>query len=110
VHHLENPVRQPWSDVLEKLGRQLGLSKPPVPFDNWLDQVASPDADEELYPVKKLFFFFKNGFRPAACGQVVLGTDVARAHSRTLDEMEAIGDDTLSAYVKHWKKIGYLRH
>ena len=95
--------------MLEKLGKRLGLSKPPVPFDDWLDQVAGPNADEELYPVKQLYVFFKNAFRPAACGQVVLGTDVARAHSRTLRDMGALGDETLNAYVNYWKKIRYLR-
>jgi hypothetical protein len=108
VLHLENPVRQPWSSVVEHFGRQLGLVKPPVSFDEWLDQVASAPSDDELYPVKKLLAFFKNGFRPVACGQVVLGTDVARTHSATLRDMGALDDGTISGYINYWKKIGYL--
>ncbi|KAK4112265.1 gluconate kinase [Canariomyces notabilis] len=108
VLHLENPVRQPWSSVVEHFGRQLGLVKPPVSFDEWLDQVASAPSDDELYPVKKLLAFFKNGFRPVACGQVVLSTDVARTHSATLRDMGALDDGTISGYINYWKKIGYL--
>ncbi|KAK3394801.1 gluconate kinase [Podospora didyma] len=108
VLHLENPVRQPWSKVLEQFGKELGLFKPLVSFDDWLDQAANAGSDDELYPVRQLYDFFKNGFRAVACGQVVLGTDVTKTHSTTLHDMEAVDDATISGYVNYWKKIGYL--
>lgn len=109
VQHLENPTRQPWTDMLKSFGRHLGVPKPPVPFDEWLGQVAGPDSDEELYPVKKLYTFFKNSFQTVACGQIVLSTDVAQAHSTTLRDMGAVTDETVDGYVKYWKNIGYLK-
>jgi len=108
VLHLENPVRQPWSNVLEQFGKELGLFKPPVSFDDWLNQAANAGSDDELYPVRQLYDFFKNGFRAVACGQVVLGTDVAKTHSSTLRDMGVVDDATISGYINYWKTIGYL--
>ncbi|GAB1313202.1 Adenylate-forming reductase stbB [Madurella fahalii] len=109
VLHLENPVRQPWDGVLTTVGEELGITKS-LSFDDWLDLVQHDGAgkDDELYPVSKLHAFFKHSFRAAACGQVVLGTDVARAYSDTICDMKAVDDTTVRSYVSFWRKIGYL--
>lgn len=109
VLHVENPVRQPWDGVMKTVGEELGIAES-LPFGEWLDRVQGGGAgeDDELYPVKKLHDFFKHSFRAVACGQVVLGTDVARAYSDTLREMRAVDDATVRSYVSYWKDIGYL--
>ncbi|KXX82807.1 L-aminoadipate-semialdehyde dehydrogenase large subunit [Madurella mycetomatis] len=109
VLHLENPVRQPWDGVMKTVGEELGIAKS-LPFDEWLDRVQGGGAGEdgELYPVKKLYAFFKHSFRAAACGQVVLGTDVARAYSNTLCNMRAVDDTMVRNYVGYWKDIEFL--
>ncbi|GKT46887.1 adenylate-forming reductase Nps11 [Colletotrichum spaethianum] len=108
VHHLDNPTRQSWSGMVETFGKGLNLNKTPVPFEEWLDQVASPEHDDEQYPVKKLYPFFRHFFQAVACGKVVLGTNVTVARSNTLRDMGAINEATVQAYVKYWFNVGYL--
>ncbi|KAJ0165996.1 L-2-aminoadipate reductase, partial [Colletotrichum tanaceti] len=109
--HLENPTRQPWSELMEFFGTQLDL-KPSVPFPEWLEQVAAAaaeqDDDDDKFPVKKLHAFFQHLFRPVACGSVVLDTSVAQTRSATLRDLGALDDATLDAYVKYWQDVGYL--
>ncbi|KAK7419763.1 hypothetical protein QQX98_003135 [Neonectria punicea] len=107
--HLENPVRQAWSDVIASIGQQLNLANAPVPFDNWLDQVASAGGEGDAYPIRKLHDFFKHSFRAVACGQVILDTAVARASSVTLRNSSAVDDATIQGYIRHWKETGYLQ-
>jgi hypothetical protein len=110
VYHLENPVRQAWSDILDIIGRQLDLNTR-VPFEEWLEDVmAAPerDGDTESVPAKKLYIFFKHIFRPVACGQVLLGTETTRATSRTLHDLGAVGDEVVLRYVEYWRRVGYL--
>jgi hypothetical protein len=113
VHHVENPVRQAWSDMFECIGKELKLAKALVPFEQWLDQVASgrgdTNADDDAYPAKKLYSFFKLSFRPVACGQVIMGTDIARTRSNTLRNMRAVDVATVHGYLRHWSETGYLK-
>ncbi|KAK7430456.1 hypothetical protein QQZ08_002975 [Neonectria magnoliae] len=109
AQHLENPVRQAWSDVIASIGQQLNLANAPVPFDNWLDQVASAGGEEDAYPIRKLHDFFKHSFRAVACGQVILDTAVARSSSVTLRNSSAVDDATIQGYIRHWKETGYLQ-
>ncbi|KAK5991526.1 Non-canonical non-ribosomal peptide synthetase ascB [Cladobotryum mycophilum] len=108
AQHLENPVRQAWGDLVDSIGLQLGITNAPVPFDQWLEQVANAESDEDV-PVKKLYAFFKYSFEAVACGQVILGTDVARTSSSTLRNMRAIDDATIQNYIRYWRDIDYLR-
>ncbi|KAH6896732.1 hypothetical protein B0T10DRAFT_602160 [Thelonectria olida] len=109
AQHLENPVRQAWSDVLDTIGQQLSLTNAPVPFDEWLDKVASAGGEEDDYPIRQLSAFFKHSFRAVACGDVILDTAVARNGSKTLRELGALDAATIEAYLRYWQKIGYLK-
>ncbi|PSR83578.1 hypothetical protein BD289DRAFT_410634 [Coniella lustricola] len=113
VQHLENPVRQPWSEMIEVLGTDLqGINKPAAPFEEWLELVAAAGengADEESVPVKKLADFFRDFFRPMATGLVQLDTKVAQGQSSTLKNSVAVGAEEVRKSVKYWEKIGYLR-
>lgn len=108
ISHVENPVRQAWSDILDIIGNELGITKS-IPFDDWLDQVAATDEnDTDLYPVKKLYDFFKHHFRIASSGAVIMGTDVSRKSSATLRTLTALDKVIIIGYVQYWKQTGYL--
>lgn len=117
VQHLENPVRQPWSEMIEILGKKLkGVVKPAVPFDQWLDLVTAGDAaasgedgDEDSLPVKKLADFFRHFFRPMATGLVQLETKVAQSQSRTLKTIGAVSAEDVGKSIQYWENIGYLK-
>lgn len=90
------------------MGKALKIQES-LPFDQWLDKLASvDDKDSEAYPAKKLHQFFKLYFRTASCGTVIMGTDSARQISRSLRGLTALDDATVSGYVDYWKKAGYL--
>lgn len=106
--HVENPVRQAWSDIVQAFGKELNIHKS-LPFDQWLDKLVTvDDKDSETYPAKKLHQFFKLYFRTASCGTVIMGTDSARRISRSLRSLTAVDNATVSGYVHFWKKAGYL--
>lgn len=108
VTHVENPVRQTWDGILEIIRAELGITKS-LPFDDWLEQVAATDdKDADLYPVKKLYEFFKLYFLTASLGTVVMATDVSRKSSSTLRELTALDKDVIAGYVRYWKRAGYL--
>ncbi|KAF7554687.1 hypothetical protein G7Z17_g2694 [Cylindrodendrum hubeiense] len=109
VQHLENPVRQAWSDVVDVIGQQLNLPKANITFEEWIDKVVSAGGEEDDYPVRKLHAFFKLSFQAVACGHVILDTAVARTSSSTLRNLTAIDDATIQGYIRHWKDISYLK-
>jgi hypothetical protein len=109
VQHLENPVRQPWEDMVQAFARELNLPAPVAPFGQWLEEVANAQHSDEDLPVKKLKAFFENFFKTVACGHVVLGTEVAKTQSPTLSNMGPVSDLLVKAYVDYWKSTGYLR-
>ncbi|PWY91662.1 polyketide synthase [Aspergillus sclerotioniger CBS 115572] len=110
VYQVENPVRQPWGDLLDTVAPVLGLTTR-IPFDEWLAavvQAAETEGSTRGYPVLKLKGFFTRLFQPAVCGQVILATDRSRACSPTLRRMRAIEDEVVLKFVQHWKDIGYF--
>ncbi|KAL7916733.1 acetyl-CoA synthetase-like protein [Trichoderma velutinum] len=108
VAHVENPVRQPWTQVLDFIGTELGIRQF-LPFDDWLDKVAATDEkDADIYPVKKLYEFFNVYFRVASSGAVIMATDVSRKSSATLRALTALDKDVIKGYVKYWRSAGYL--
>ncbi|TLD33420.1 hypothetical protein PspLS_00308 [Pyricularia sp. CBS 133598] len=107
VLHLENPMRQPWKDVISCMSSDLGLPEPSLSFETWLEEVAGQESSEK-FPVQQLYLFFKKGFEAIACGEVVLDTQVATKFSSRLRELEALDKALLGAYIAHWKKIRYF--
>lgn len=113
VYHLENPVRQPWADVLALLSRALGLTlanggKPAViPFGQWLDRVRAID-DAERNPAGRVVKFLEEEFVSMASGAVVLDTTNSRAASKTLAASAGIERRHIDLYVKYWRSVGHL--
>jgi hypothetical protein len=107
VYHLENPIRQPWHEVLVILSEELGLDRNVLTsLDKWLagiktltDNAASTDL---------LIDFFEKDFQHMSGGGVVLDTRVSRAVSPTLQQADVVEDELVAAYVKQWKRRGIL--
>ncbi|KAL2851873.1 hypothetical protein BJY01DRAFT_232774 [Aspergillus pseudoustus] len=106
IYHLENPIRQPWHELLQTLSAELGISRI-LPMGQWLDRVWTSPIDNN--PSKKLYGFFANDFVRMACGEVVMGTENARHVSGTLRGMDAVLPRTVEAYVTYWRDVGLLK-
>ncbi|KAL5051268.1 hypothetical protein BDW71DRAFT_51303 [Aspergillus fruticulosus] len=108
VYHIENPIRQSWRDMLQRIAAELGLSaSDPLPWDEWQEQVSA--AGDAGNPAKKLQDFFANDFIRMGCGEVVLGTDSARKRSATLRAVDAVSEATVRGYLRYWREIGWLK-
>ncbi|KAL3493895.1 hypothetical protein BJX62DRAFT_248702 [Aspergillus germanicus] len=105
IHHLENPIRQSWHDLLQILSVELDIPQS-IPMSEWLDRVWDTPIDN---PAKKLYDFFADDFVRMACGEVVMGTDCARGVSGTLREMDVVSQETVRGYVRYWKGVGFLK-
>lgn len=90
------------------VSKELGLPEPITAFDEWLESVISRGSNDEDYPVQQLYLFFKSYFQTAACGRVVLDTQVAARLSNQLRGFGALDEPVVRKYVEHWKKTGYL--
>jgi hypothetical protein len=106
IHHLENPIRQSWHDLLRTLSVELNIPQI-ISMDEWLDRVWNT-AIENNNPAKKLYDFFANDLVRMACGEVVMGTDCAREVSGTLRRMDAVSEETVRGYLRYWKQVGLL--
>ena len=102
--HVENPVRQPWSDAITIIERKLGiLSANRLPFITWLKQAMDKDA---INP--SLLDFLKNHFLHMSGGGIVLDTKNSRTVSPTLKASGAVEMDTINLYIDYWRSIDYL--
>ena len=105
VYHLENPVRQPWSDVRKILERKLDLrSLPPMPFEEWL-----AEAKNGEYLPTDLLAFLETHFVHMSGGSLVLDTRNCRMVSRTCRSSNSVSVKEIERYVDFWKSEGFLR-
>lgn len=110
LYHVENPARQPWSEVISVLKAELGIpSSRVVPYYEWLDIVRhfSPARDADN-PAKKVMKFLEEDFLRMACGGLVLGTEKAVKVSETLRAAEPVQEGLVKSYLGKWKAIGFL--
>ncbi|KAL4783812.1 hypothetical protein BJX76DRAFT_357597 [Aspergillus varians] len=106
VYHVENPIRQPWYDMLEIIGAELNIPLT-LPWDQWLQRVSR--TDDEGNPAKKLSDFFAKDFLRMACGEVIMGTDAARGVSATLRGSDGVTGGTVRGYLQYWRDVGWLK-
>ncbi|KAL4735888.1 hypothetical protein BDV11DRAFT_173426 [Aspergillus similis] len=111
IYHIENPVRQPWSDLLTILANALDI--PPtsvVPFKEWLHRVRHfpPSLAVSENPAARLADFFEAHFLRMSCGGMILDTTRSREHSATLRTLGPINRDLVIKYVEAWKRSGFL--
>lgn len=110
IYHVENPSRQPWSDMIALLAIELKI--PPkniIPYQDWLDRVKKcPSHKDAENPAKKVMDFLENHFLRMACGGLILDTEEATAISKTLKSAQPVQADLAAMYVRGWKNIGFL--
>ncbi|RDW93186.1 uncharacterized protein DSM5745_00508 [Aspergillus mulundensis] len=117
IYHLENPIRQSWSDVLDMLANGLGISSDGaerLPFDLWLSQVKESIDNDKAEPTDRVEFqmlaeFLEKDFRRMATGGIILDTQNTRAASSTLRYMEEVSPHVIRKYIAEWKRSGFLR-
>ncbi|KAI0090839.1 hypothetical protein BDY19DRAFT_740627 [Irpex rosettiformis] len=117
VLHLENPVRQSWSRILDVLSSRLALpssSSSPIattaeeperiPFTEWLQLVEKYSHPSEN-PCVKIIPFLEEEFIRMSTGHVVLDMTASREVSRTLNGLREVTDDVLVRYVDYWRGV-----
>lgn len=113
IYHIENPVRQPWSEALAVLAEEMGISSSTLPFQEWVQRVREWPRREDntsagANPAYLLVDFLDNHFLRMSCGGLLLGTANAREHSPSLAEMGPVSEELIRLYVRSWKKAGFL--
>lgn len=108
VYHVENPVPQPWCDILAHLSAYLEL--PIIPYKEWLGRMETNEdgVTGSLNPAKNLKEFFENDFLHMSCGSVVMSTTKTTSVSAALRSARPVSPETLLRYVKQWRMTGFL--
>ena len=100
-YHVENPIRQPWADVLQYLAY---VSKPrlqnPLPFDEWTHRAAALTTVEGF---PHLADFLKSDFRNLS-GRLVLDTQHSRELSPHLRSCGGVSLELIDKYLHSWKQ------
>jgi hypothetical protein len=111
IYHIENPVRQPWREMIRVLADALDIPYSNiVPFDEWVGRVRRfPGSVEADNPAARLVDFLDTHFVRMSCGGLVLDTAKSREHSGTLRREEAVSTELVRKYVRAWKDMGFLR-
>ncbi|EFE42799.1 PKS-like enzyme, putative [Trichophyton verrucosum HKI 0517] len=111
IYHIENPIRQPWSEIVCLLADTLDIPRASiVPFDVWMRRVHHfTGSTESNNPAKMLLEFFKDHFRRMSCGGLILDTNNSRKDSQTLANAQPIDPALVAKYIAQWKDSGFLR-
>lgn len=109
VYHIENPVRQPWAQMIQTLARELEVPLHNiVPYEQWLDKVRSSDAPMADNPAKQLMSFWETHFLRMSTGPLILDTKHSREHSRSMRESGPVKEDLVKLYIRRWELCGFL--
>jgi len=122
VYHVDNPVRQEWTEMVPVLARALGITVDAskegggggggggvIAFKEWVRRVRRfPGSVEKDNPAFKLIDFLDDNFLRMSCGGLLLDTDRTREHSPSLAAMGPVSAEVAEGYVRYWKSIGFL--
>ncbi|ERF73358.1 hypothetical protein EPUS_08300 [Endocarpon pusillum Z07020] len=110
IYHVDNPVRQPWRDMIPVLADALDIPrKNVIPFDEWVKRVRNFPGSVELdNPAAKLIEFLDGNFIRMSCGGLLLDTTKSREHSQTLAHVGPVSADVARKYIEAWKEMGFL--
>ena len=103
-YHVENPVRQPWPELIQYLGYKLQLPKR-VPFDEWIRRTR---ADVNTGFVTPLLNFFQDDFSRLSGGGLVLETQQSRRVSPTMRSCDGVGLTLVNRYIESWEQRGHI--
>ncbi|KAJ5910075.1 Polyketide synthase [Penicillium tannophilum] len=108
IYHIDNPVRQPWSEMSPVLANSIGAEL--IPFQEWVERVRSyPGSVEKENPAMKLIDFFDHDYTRMSCGGLLLDTTLACKHSKTLRNVGPVEASVAQKYVDAWKAAGFLK-
>ncbi|KAI9045893.1 putative polyketide synthase [Aspergillus affinis] len=94
VYHIDNPVRQPWKDMITLLADELGVPRSNiVPFAEWIQRVKSFSGSSEDNPAVRGADWLEENFERMSCGGLLLDTSKAREHSSTLSRVGAVSEE-----------------
>lgn len=113
VYHIENPVRQPWVDVITTLADALEIPEV-IPFGDWVRRVRewpvkADNGADGANPAYLLTEFLDDNFTRMSCGGLLMGTANAREHSPTLARVGPVSEATTRLYVSKWREMGFLK-
>ncbi|KAK5656795.1 hypothetical protein OQA88_4343 [Cercophora sp. LCS_1] len=110
VYHVDNPVRQPWEDMIPVLARALAIpTTNVVPFAEWVRRVRHfPGSVDKDNPAYKLVNFLDGNFLRMSCGGLLLDTAHTREHSSTLAAQGPVSHEIAVGYIRQWQRTGFL--
>jgi hypothetical protein len=110
IYHIDNPVQQPWREMIETLADALNVPKTNIiPFREWVSKVRrSPLSIDTDNPAGKLIDFLDDHFLRMSCGGLILDTKKACEHSKTLANTGPVNGEIARKYVKAWEDMGFL--
>ncbi|KAL3489679.1 putative NRPS-like enzyme [Aspergillus germanicus] len=110
IYHLENPVRQPWNEVLDIMASELDVDKHNRrPMAEWVEEVRRRPLGDDSNPAATIADFFQENFEWMSDGSVVLSTETSRRHSPTLRRAGPVQDEAIRRYLHYWRSIGLIR-
>ncbi|KAI1175016.1 putative polyketide synthase [Nemania sp. FL0916] len=114
IYHIENPVRQPWGEMISMLSEALDVPAV-IPFAEWTRRVREwPTVEDNnadgRNPAFLLVDFLENHFVRMSCGGLHMSTAKAREHSPTLAQVGPVSRDIIESFMKYWKDVGFLKH
>ncbi|KAI0542546.1 putative polyketide synthase, partial [Xylaria digitata] len=113
IYHIENPVRQPWDQMIATLARSLNITAV-LPFDDWVRRVRewpvkADNVGNGANPAYLLSDFLDDNFTRMSCGGLLMSTVKAREHSPTLARVGPVSEDTTRLFISKWRAIGFLQ-
>ncbi|KAI2615230.1 hypothetical protein GGR54DRAFT_650524 [Hypoxylon sp. NC1633] len=113
IYHVDNPVRQPWKEMIPILADALDISPQGIiPFRDWVQrvrdhprQVEGPEGEN---PAILLIDFLDDNFLRMSCGGLLLDTIKVREHSETLANAGPVSENVARQFIQSWKDVGFL--
>ncbi|KAJ5609199.1 type I iterative polyketide synthase [Penicillium herquei] len=111
VYHVDNPVGQPWKEMVNVLAAALDIpSNAIVPFKEWIQRVRQSTLPAAQNPASMGVGFLESHFERMACGGIVLDTQHSKEHSKTMAAQGPVSPEVVRSYVSSWKEMGFLQH
>ena len=109
VYHVDNPVGQPWKQMVSVLAEALEVpAHGIVSFEEWIRRVRSSALGAKENPAAMALGFLEDHFERMACGGIVLDTVRSSEHSETMAAEGPVSAEVVKAYVRSWKEMGFL--
>ena len=109
VYHVDNPVGQPWKQLVSILAEALEIpAHGIVSFEEWIRRVRSSALGPKENPAAMALGFLQDHFERMACGGIVLDTVRSSEHSETMAAEGPVSAEVVKAYVRSWKEMGFL--